>query len=91
MYSAMKKNVPIIAKVMMKLTRLEPMNWRVRKRPNSTIGEDDRSSIATNTARPTAPPASSETIVVDVQPQLLPSISASTIAVRLAVRTATPG
>ena len=35
-----------MAKVMMKATRLVPMNWRVRKRANSTIGAATRSSIA---------------------------------------------
>ena len=80
-----------MAKVMMKAIRLEPMNWRVRKSANSTIGAATRSSIATKTARPIRPPANSPTIGVEVQPQLLPSIRARTIAVRLAVRAKTPG
>ena len=80
-----------MAKVMMKATRLDPMNWRVLKSANSTIGAETRSSIATNTARPITPPASRPTIGAEVQPQLLPSIRASTIAVRLAVRANTPG
>ena len=58
-----------MAKVMMKATRLEPMNWRVRKRPNSTIGAATRSSMATNTASPMAPPTSSARIPGEPQPQ----------------------
>jgi hypothetical protein len=54
----MKKNVPIMAKVMMKAIRFVPMNWRVRKRANSTIGAATRSSIATKMAMPMAPPIS---------------------------------
>ncbi len=87
----MKKKVPIIAKVTMNATRFEPMNWRVRKRENSTIGADERSSIATKAASPSAPPISSERMGVEFQPQLFPSIRARTIAVRLAVRAKTPG
>ena len=80
-----------MAKVMMNAIRLEPMNWRVRNRANSTIGADTRSSMATNAARPITPPASSAMIVGELQPQLLPSIRARTIAVRLAVSAITPG
>ena len=80
-----------MAKVMMKATRLDPMNWRVRKRANSTIGAATRSSIATKIASPMAPPASSERISGEPQPQLLPSIRPRMIAVRVAVSAITPG
>ena len=70
MYSAMKKKVPIMAKVMMNATRFDPMNWRVRNSPNSTIGAATRSSMATNAASPTRPAARSARIPPEVQPSL---------------------
>ena len=87
----MKKNDPIIAKVMMKATMLEPMKARVLNSANSTIGARERSSTATKAASAAAPPASSPTISGELQPQLLPSIRASTIAVRPSVSATTPG
>jgi hypothetical protein len=48
----MKKNDPIIAKVMMNAIRLAPIDCLERKRAKSTIGARERSSIATKTAGP---------------------------------------
>ena len=80
-----------MAKVMMNATRLEPMNCRVLKsaeldhrRRHPELDRDERRQ-----RQRTAD--SRERIGAEVQPQLLPSIRARTIAVRPVVSATTPG
>src|SRR5205085_12385406 len=91
MYSVRKKNWENIANVTKNATRFEPRNERERKKTKSTIGARERSSIRTNAASPTAASTNSPITTGDPQCQLLPSTSASTSAVRLAVSVTIPG
>src|SRR3954470_19594817 len=78
----MKKNIASIANETMNATVFAPRNERERKNSNCTIGALPWSSTSTKATRPTTAVASSATISVDPQPQLLPSTSASTSAER---------
>src|SRR3954470_2831431 len=78
----MKKNIASIANETMNATVFAPRNERERKNSNCTIGVLPWSSTSTKATRPTTAVASSATISVDPQPQLLPSTRASTSAER---------
>ena len=91
MYSVRKKNCENIANVTRNATTFAPRNERERKKLKLTIGARERSSIWTNTISPIAATANSPMIRADPQPHALPSISASTSAVRLSVSVTIPG
>ncbi len=91
MYSAVKKNIASIANDTMNAIAFVPRNVCERNSVKSTIGSSTRRSITAKAVRPTAAVASSATISGDPQPQLLPSISASTSAVRPVEMVKMPG
>ena len=91
MYSVRKKNWENIANVTKNATRFEPRNERERKKLKFTIGAREWSSIWTNASSPSAAVANRPRIAGEPQCQLLPSISASTSAVRLSVSVTIPG
>ena len=87
---ARKKKTPIIAKEMMKAVITDPMKLRLLKSPNSMIGAVTRFSVKTKATRATIDTAIRDSTAGDSQPHELPSIRASTRAVRLTVRIPTP-
>ena len=81
-----------MAKVMMKATRLDPMNWRVRKSANSTIGAEHPELDRDECRQPDhAAGQQTTTIWASSSPSCCPRSGPRTIAVRLAVSATTPG
>ena len=86
----MKKNIPSIAKEMMKATIVAPRKSRLRRNSNWTIGALTRRSTQKKVASRITEAAINPRMRGEPQPQSLPSISASTPEVSPAVSTAVP-